>query len=135
MLSVNLAYFSCTLLKIQQVREPASRSSFGTGQVRKSEERPLNQPSQYFSVLDSSTRQVNTLSFLTCVVKKKSYNDISYNRESHCYCHEQNSTSWSSSFIRFLLDDSSSSSSASSSITASPIESETPGLLQDSSHL
>lgn len=42
---------------------PASRSSFGAGQVRKRAERPLNQPSQYFSVFDSSTRQVKKLSF------------------------------------------------------------------------
>lgn len=54
---------------------PASRSSFGAGQVRKSEERPLNQPSQYFSVLDSSTRQVKKLSFFNC---RREINTLSF---------------------------------------------------------
>ena len=44
-------------------------------------------------------------------------------------------TSWSSSFILFLLDSSSTSSSSSSSIIPSPMLLDTPGLLVDSSHL
>lgn len=45
------------------IDSPASRSSLGAGQERNRDERPLNQPSQYFSVFDSSTRQVKKLSF------------------------------------------------------------------------
>lgn len=120
------------LLFSLQNYSPASRSSFGAGQVRKRAESPLNQPSQYFSVFDSSTRQVKKLSFFNCKREINTQLFCPALKTKDVETTVRQRTSWSSSFILFLFDSSSASSSSSSSMMPSLMLLDTPGLLVDS---